>query len=67
MMKINSKLIRQKRESLGISQEGLARVADVSTRTISNLELDQGGANVKTLAAVANALGCPMDDLLEKT
>ena len=65
-MNINGKLIREKREAIEpkLSQEALARQAGVSTQTIRNLEIERGGATVDTLRAVAEVLGCTMDELV---
>ena len=57
--------IREKRKSLKMSQEELARLADVSRQTIINLENDATkNITVLTLQKIAGALNCSVDDLL---
>ena len=52
------------REAKGLSQEKLARLADVANNTIIKIE---GGKNqnptLDTLKKIANALGISLDDL----
>ncbi len=61
----NLKLMREKRE---LSQAELARIAHISVRTIQHYEQNTcniDGANIKTLAKLANALQCGITDILE--
>lgn len=56
--------LREVREKKGISQEGLAKISDVSRGTISALE--NGKADVvktDTLVKLANALGKKVSDI----
>ena len=56
--------IRQFRESAGFTQEALARSADIGRVTLVRLENGEQTPRFKTLAAVAQALGKQVQDLL---
>ena len=64
--KINlAKKVKQLREKLGLSQEKLARLADVSNNTIINIEAGkQDNPTIDTLKKVAKALDIPVEDLI---
>ncbi len=60
------KTVKNLREKLGISQEKLARLADVSNNTVVNIEAGkQDNPTIETLKKVANALQVGVDDLLK--
>jgi transcriptional regulator with XRE-family HTH domain len=49
---------------MGISQENLERLADVSNNTIINIEAGkQGNPTIETLKKIAKALNAPIEDL----
>ena len=57
--------VKQLREKLGLSQEKLARLADVSNNTVINIEAGkQDNPTIDTLKKVAKALGIPVEDLI---
>ena len=57
--------VKQLREKLGLSQEKLARLADVSNNTIINIEAGkQDNPTIDTLKKVAKALDIPVEDLI---
>ena len=57
--------VKQLREKLGLSQEKLARLADVSNNTIINIEAGkQDNPTIDTLKKVAKALGIPVEDII---
>jgi len=57
--------VKQLREKLGLSQEKLARLADVSNNTIINIEAgNQDNPTIDTLKKVAKALDIPVEDLI---
>ena len=61
-----SKTVRRLREKMGISQEKLARLADVSNNTIINIEAGkQGNPTIETLKKIAKALNTPIEDLIK--
>lgn len=63
---IKSNKIKQAREKLGLSQEKLARLVDVSNNTIINIESGkQNNPTIETLAKIARALNIKVDDLLK--
>lgn len=49
--------LRKKREELGMSQEDLAEKAEVPRATISKVESGNRNATLKTLMALAHAMG----------
>lgn len=49
--------IKEQRERLGISQEELARLAEVSRATVARAEAGAGSIKASTLAALRDALG----------
>lgn len=60
------KTVKKLREKLGLSQEKLARLADVSNNTVVNIEAGkQDNPTIETLKKVANALQVGVDDLLK--
>lgn len=64
---VESNRIKRLREKLGLSQEKLARLADVSNNTIINIEAGkQQNPTVETISKIAKALGVSIDELLSK-
>lgn len=60
-----SKKVKQLREKVGLSQEKLARLADVSNNTVINIEAGkQVNPTIETLKKLAKALDVPAEDLL---
>jgi Predicted transcriptional regulators len=63
---VESSKIKRLREKLGLSQERLARLADVSNNTIINIEAGkQQNPTIETLKKIANALNVPIEDLIK--
>jgi transcriptional regulator with XRE-family HTH domain len=63
---VESSKIKRIREKLGLSQEKLARLADVSNNTIINIEAGkQGNPTIETLKRIARALNTPIEDLIK--
>ena len=61
-----SKTVKRLREKMGISQEKLARLADVSNNTVINIEAGkQGNPTIETLKKIAKALETPIEDLIK--
>jgi len=61
-----AKTIKRLREKMGISQEKLARLADVSNNTIINIEAGkQNNPTIETLRKIAKALNVPIEDLIK--
>ena len=56
--------VRQYRESAGLTQEALARAAEIGRVTLVRLENGEQSPRFKTLKAVADALGMDAPDLL---
>lgn len=60
-----SKTVKRFREKMGLSQEKLARLADVSNNTIINIEAGkQDNPTIETLKKIAKALEVGVDDLI---
>jgi len=60
-----SKTVKRLREKMGISQEKLARLADVSNNTVINIEAGkQANPTIETLKKIAKALNTSVEDLL---
>jgi len=61
-----SKTIEKLRKKSGLSQERLARLADVSNNTIINIEAGkQNNPTIETLMKIAKALGVGVEDLIK--
>ena len=61
-----AKIVKQLREKMGLSQEKLARLADVSNNTIINIEAEkQNNPTIETLKKIAKALEVGVDDLIK--
>jgi XRE family aerobic/anaerobic benzoate catabolism transcriptional regulator len=56
--------VRALRARRGMTRRALATASDVSERHLANLELGVGNASVLVLRQVADALGCPLAELL---
>ncbi len=60
-----AKKVKQLREKLGLSQEKLARLADISNNTIINIEAGkQDNPTIDTLKKVAKALNVSVEELI---
>lgn len=61
-----AKRIRELRNKKGLSQEKLARLADVSFTTIVKIESgDSKHPTIQTMAGIAKALDISLDDLVK--
>jgi len=61
-----SRTVKRLRGKMGISQEKLARLADVSNNTIINIEAGkQNNPTIETLRKIAKALNIPIKDLIK--
>jgi len=61
-----SKTVKRFREKMGLSQEKLARLADVSNNTIINIEAGkQNNPTIETLKKIAKAFNMPIEDLIK--
>ena len=56
--------IRQARESINLSQERLGESVNKSSKTIANYESGKSLPTITTLAAIADALGYTLNDLV---
>jgi transcriptional regulator with XRE-family HTH domain len=63
-----SKRIRELRNKKGLSQEKLARLADVSYNTIVKIESGESkNPTFQTMAGIAKALNVSLDDLAKES
>ena len=61
-----AKTVKRLREKAGLSQEKLARLADVSNNTLINIEAGkQDNPTIETLKKIAMALNVPIEDLIK--
>jgi transcriptional regulator with XRE-family HTH domain len=51
------------RNAAGLTQEGLAERADISTRYVQFLEADKDAPSLLVVARLRRALGCSWDEL----
>jgi len=59
--------IKKYRDKLGISQDKLSKMADVTLHTIAKIETGSTpDPRVETLRKIADALGVSVDDLISK-
>ena len=56
--------IREAREREGLSVSGLARLAGVSRRTLTEIEAGRANPTLSNLAALAESAGVPLEDLV---
>lgn len=59
--------VKELRKARGLSQEKLARLAGVSRSQLSEIETERKPANTRRLAAIAAALGVPVEALFATT
>ena len=63
---LESSKIKRIREKMGLSQEKLARLADVSNNTIINIEAGkQQNPTIYTIKKIEMALNVPIEDLIK--
>ncbi len=61
-----AKTVKRLRVKTGLSQEKLARLADVSNNTIINIEAGkQDNPTIETLKKIAKALSIPIENLIK--
>ncbi|MBU0722308.1 helix-turn-helix domain-containing protein [Patescibacteria group bacterium] len=61
-----AKTVKRLRKKTGLSQEKLARLADVSNNTIINIEAGkQNNPTIETLKKIAKALEVGVDELIK--
>jgi transcriptional regulator with XRE-family HTH domain len=63
-LKAVGRRIRAKRIEVGLTQECLAELADITPRTLQKLEAGEFATLISTLKRVRAGLGCRYDDLL---
>ncbi len=53
--------VKERRETLKISQETLADIAGIGLRTLKQFESGNGNPTIKTLQSIANVLGLELN------
>lgn len=59
-------IIKDKRIAANMSQEELAQASNVSRVAITRYETGERVPNIEIAARIAKALGCKVDDLIDK-
>jgi len=54
-------VIKLRRKYLGITQEDLAEISEVSLRTVKTIESNKGNPNILTLLKILETLGMVME------
>lgn len=58
--------IKKLRDKMGISQDKLSKLADISSNTVAKLELEESpNPTIETLQKIAKALNVKVDDLIK--
>ena len=55
--------VRQRRQSLGLSQQALARLCGLTRQAVHAIEVGQYVPSTAVALRLARALGCPVDEL----
>lgn len=58
------KIVRERRNALGLSQEKLAEFAELHFTYVSSVERGERNLSLSNIAKLANALRCSMKDLM---
>ncbi len=58
--------IKLRRKHLGLKQEDLAEISDVSLRTIKSIESSKGNPNILTLLKLLDTLGMELEIKIKK-
>ncbi|KHT60243.1 hypothetical protein RJ45_23740 [Photobacterium gaetbulicola] len=58
--------IKQRRETIGLTQSKLAESINVSRKTILDIESNKTSLKVKTLLQIADSLGCRVCELMHE-
>ncbi len=66
MTKMKGHKIRERRQTLGLSQKDLAKVVTMSISTINRFERNKGDAKASTLYDIAKVLKCRMEDFFQE-
>jgi transcriptional regulator with XRE-family HTH domain len=61
------KRIKERRDTLGITQPDLAEMADISINTLYKIETGQGNPTVKVLNKIAGILGMELTLTVKKS
>ena len=60
------KIIKERRQTLKLSQEDLAEIAGVGLRTLKQIESNKGNPTFKTILKIADVLGMELKLEIEK-
>lgn len=62
-----AKIIKERRDKLGISQESLAQMAEVGIATLKDIERGKGNPRISTVEKIMEVLGMEMEFQIRKT
>lgn len=65
LLKVVGKNIKRERNQVGITQEHIARMADISRTQLTNIEAGKD-TTVGRLFLIAHAIGCPVENLVKE-
>ena len=65
LMKQYSRLIKQKRKELGLTQKELARIVHTSQQAIARYETQKAEPSLEVLQALSEALGVPLSYFID--
>ena len=60
------KILKKRRNSLGLNQHTLSEISGIAMHTLSNIEAGNGNPTIETLERVANALGMELSISVKK-
>ena len=62
-----SKTMKQRRETLGLSQQDLSEMAEVSLSTIKDIERGKGNPSLATVRRILEVLGMEIEYKIQRT
>ncbi len=62
-----AKIIKERRDKLGISQESLAQMAEIGIATLKDIERGKGNPRISTVEKIMEVLGMEMEFQIRKT
>lgn len=65
-MKPFDEILKEKRQAKGLTQEQLAAETGYTRRQVANWELGKSLPHILAAAALADAFGCTIDELLDR-
>lgn len=60
-------ILKERRQTLGISQQDLAEMSGVGISTVKNIECGKGNPSIRTIESLAQVLGLELSLNIRKT